>query len=261
MDELLKVAVTAVREAGEAVMELYETTDFETKSDGSPLTVADTRANEILTAHLKETEVPILSEESAGIPLPYPSRLWIIDPIDGTRDFLAKTGDFAVMVGLLEGGRPVLGVVYAPALGKLYYATRSGGSFLEHNGTTQRLTVSNRATSNLRCIRSVHHFNPRSASVIEKLEAQELPHGSIGIKAGYIAEGHGEFSFSWGKLGEWDVCAPEIIATEAGGRVTDVSGRPLAYGTEDHRIEGGMVFSNGACHEAVLTAMRATPAS
>lgn len=258
MDELLTTAVEAARVAGHEVMALYETTDFETKDDGSPLTVADTRSHEALIFALGKTGIPVLSEESTGVPgtsSPYPDRLWIIDPIDGTRDFLGKTGDFAIMIGLLEAGRPVLGVVYAPAYDKLYTAITGRGAFLEHGGERRRLAVSDRV-EDLRCIRSVHHFNPRSAAVIEMLGASELPHGSIGIKAGYIAGGEGEFSFSWGNLGEWDVCAPEVITIEAGGRVTDTLGNPLTYGTEDHRLRNGMVFSNSACHERVLGVIR-----
>ncbi len=263
MDELLTTAVEAARAAGREVMALYETTDFETKGDGSPLTVADTKAHDTLVMRLQKTGVPILSEEStaeasAGISIPYPERLWIIDPIDGTRDFLKKTGDFAVMIGLLEHGRPVLGVVYAPAWDKLYYAVRGEGTHLEHGGALKRLSVSGSGDP-LRCIRSVHHFKARDASAIERLGAVTLPHGSIGIKAGLIAEGAGDFSFSWGSLGEWDVCAPEIITTEAGGRVTDTNGNPLFYGTKDHRIVGGMIFSNGACHEEVQRTISSTP--
>lgn len=258
MDTLLKTAIHAAREAGARVMELYETTDFETKTDGSPLTVADTQAHNVLVLHLEKTGIPILSEESAGIEIPYPPRLWIIDPIDGTRDFLKKTEDFAVMVGLLEHGRPVLGVVYAPAQDKLYHAVRGEGTYLEHDGKTKRLDVSGSGDP-LRCIRSVHHFKARDASVVENLGAITLPHGSIGIKAGLIAEGVGDFSFSWGNLGEWDVCAPEIITTEAGGKVTDTNGDPLSYGTKDHRIVGGMIFSNGTCHGTVASAITSTP--
>ena len=262
MDTLLETAIHAAREAGARVMELYETTDFETKTDGSPLTVADTSSHEVLVAHLSPTKIPILSEESSesanDFTSGYPERLWIIDPIDGTRDFLKKTGDFAVMIGLLEHGRPTLGVVYAPAQDKLYYAVRGEGAYLEHGGELKRLSVSGSGNP-LRCIRSVHHFKVRDASVIEKLGAITLPHGSIGIKAGLIAEGVGDFSFSWGNLGEWDVCAPEIITTEAGGKVTDTNGNPLSYGTKDHRIVGGMILSNGACHEGVQRTLASTP--
>jgi 3'(2'), 5'-bisphosphate nucleotidase len=91
--------------------------------------------------------------------------------------------------------------------------------------------------------------------VAKKLEAILCPRGSVGIKAGLLGEDFGDFFFSWGNLGEWDVCAPQIIAEEAGGRVTDCKGNPLSYGTENHRIAQGVLFSNGKCHTHVLEAI------
>ncbi len=259
METLLKHAILAAKEAGAEIMSHYASTDFETKTDGSPVTIADTRSNEILIQHLVTTHIPILSEESVGIPLPYPEKLWIIDPLDGTKDFIKKNGDFCVMIGLLEHGKPVLGVVYAPAHKTLYYAVKGLGAFTEKDGVTKKLTVSNRSEKELRYIRSVNHFTPRMELVAQKLSATTHPHGSIGIKAGILGEDKGDFFFSWGNLGEWDVCAPEIILTEAGGMVTDCSGKPLMYGTADHRLTDGLVFSNGTCHERVLQVIQTTP--
>lgn len=259
MDTLLQIAIVAAREAGAKILELYTTTDFDIKTDGSPVTIADTSANEILHKHLKETDILILSEESTGVPIPYPSKMWIIDPLDGTKDFLNKTGDFSVMIALLENGRPTLGVVYAPALDTLYYATKGGGAYVLKNGVTTRLQVGNRDTGTLRFLRSVNHYTPNMAQVAEKLGAELCPRGSIGIKAGLLGEDAGDFFFSWGRFGEWDVCAPEIITEEAGGHVTDCLGHELVYGTLDHLVEHGILFSNGACHEQVLDAIRTTP--
>ncbi len=259
MDTLLKKVIHAAQEAGDEIMRLYTVTEFETKADGSPVTIADMRSNEILTTHLASTNIPILSEESMGIPLPYPERLWIIDPLDGTKDFIKKNGDFSVMIGLLEHGKPVLGVVYAPAHKALYYAMRGAGAFVERDGIVTPLAVSQRSDQDLRLIRSVNHFSPRMEAVGKKLSATFHPHGSIGIKAGLVSEDIGDFFFSWGNLGEWDVCAPEIILTEAGGTVTDCLGNPLSYGTVTHKIEHGLVFSNGACHTRLLQAIHTTP--
>ncbi len=259
MDTLLTKAILAAKEAGDEIMKHYAVTDFETKADGSPVTIADTRSNKILTEHLASTGIAILSEESVGIPLPYPEHLWIIDPLDGTKDFIKKNGDFSVMVGLIENGRPVLGVVYAPAHKTLYYAVKGDGAFVERDGIIKKLAVSERSEKDLRLIRSVNHFTPRMEAVGEKLSATFHPHGSIGIKAGLVGEDLGDFFFSWGNLGEWDVCAPEIILIEAGGTVTDCFGNLLSYGTTDHKIEHGLVFSNGACHSRVLEAIVTTP--
>ena len=257
MNPLLKVAIDAARSAGIVIMEEYENPTVLIKDDGSPVTRADTRAHEVLMEALGKTGHPILSEEADAGTFSYSDAFWIIDPVDGTRDFIAKTGDFAVMIAFIEHGRPTLGVVYAPAQEKLYFAEKGQGSFLEIGGETQRLHVEKRA-ENLTCIRSVHHFNEQSASVVKALGATEIPHGSIGIKSGLIAEQVGDFSFSFGKLGEWDVAGPEIILTEAGGSATDTDGDPFTYGNSDHRIQKGAAFSNGTCHDNLLIAMRNT---
>ncbi|MCF7815905.1 MAG: 3'(2'),5'-bisphosphate nucleotidase CysQ [Candidatus Pacebacteria bacterium] len=259
MNSLLDIAIAAAKHAGDEIIKLYATTTHETKDDGSPVTVADMRSNEILTDHLSKTNITILSEESEGIATPYPEQMWIIDPLDGTKDFLEKTGDFSVMIGLLENGRPTLGVVYVPVHDILYYATKGSGAFLLSKEVTTRLSISDKPTSPLRFLRSVHNFSPYMKAVTEKLSAQLLPRGSIGVKAGILCSNAGDFFFSLGNFGEWDVCAPEIITLEAGGSVTDCEGNPLFYGTKNHRVEHGILFSNTACYKNVLDAIRTTP--
>ena len=254
----LEIAIEATKKAGQAILTLQNNTGFETKSDGSPVTVADIASNTIIISILEQTGIPILSEESIGIPVPYPEKLWIIDPLDGTKDFIAKSDGFSVMIGLLEKGEPILGVVFAPRLGTLYYAEKNKGSFLEKNGLITKLSVPPPQIGPLRFIRSVHNYSPIMESVAHKLGATLHPHGSIGIKAGLVAHGDGDFFFSAGMLGEWDVCAPEIILTESGGMVTAMSGAPLFYGTHDHRVTNGIVFSNTHCHEKVLEAITET---
>jgi 3'(2'), 5'-bisphosphate nucleotidase len=259
MDELLALARDAARKANEAILPYYGTAEFETKDDTSPVTKADIAANKVLLEVLGTSNIAILSEESTGISLPYPERLWIIDPLDGTKGFLKHTDDFSVMIALIEAGRPVLAVVDAPILKKCYYATKGGGAFLLHDGVPKKLGVSARVTPRLRGLVSVNHPAPYMFDVCKKLEVQEeVAIGSIGIKAGYIAEDIADFYLTRGALGEWDVCAPELILTEAGGMVTDELGAPLFYGNEDHRIKNGVVFTNGACHNAVLEALRSS---
>lgn len=258
MNTLLHTALTAVKEAGDAIFTLYGVADFEMKGDGSPVTIADTRSHDMLVTHLEKTGISILSEESESVPLPYPEQMWIIDPLDGTKDFLKHTHDFSVMVGLLQNGKPILGVVYAPALNVLYYAEKGQGAYQVRDGVTTQLSVEATHRGPLRFLCSVNNFAPYMETVTEMLSAVKTPRGSVGVKAGIIGENQGEFFFNRGKLGEWDVCAPEIILEEAGGRVTDCNGDALVYGSPDHRIAHGILFSNGACHEEVLTAIQKT---
>jgi 3'(2'), 5'-bisphosphate nucleotidase len=247
MDNLLTLAREAAKKAGEAIIPHYGTDAFTLKDDNSPVTKADTAADAVLEEMLRSSGIPILSEEDAErTSLPYPERIWIIDPLDGTKGFLNHTDDFSVMVALLEQGRPVLAVVHAPILRKHYFALQGGGAFVEDDAGVRPLHVSNRVPPELRGLVSVNHAAQYMFDICTKLSVKEtVAVGSIGIKSGYIAEDRADFYVNRGGLGEWDVCAPELILTEAGGMVTDENGELLCYGSEDHRIKHGVVFSNG----------------
>lgn len=263
MDELRILACTAAQKAGDVIMELYTTTAFDTKTDGSPVTIADHAANDQIFTYLRETNIPILSEETTGMELPYPRRLWIIDPLDGTRDFIQKTGDFSVMIGLIEDGEPVLGVVYAPVTRTLYYATRGGGAFsMNSEGVVSPLAIPEvQHASKIRAIRSRNHHGVRASAVFEHLEADIVdPRGSVGIKAVVIAGGNADLYIVSGSLGEWDTCAPELILREAGGYVSDFDGNPLRYGaSSEHKLKPGTLFTHPTYRETVLEALRVTP--
>jgi 3'(2'), 5'-bisphosphate nucleotidase len=251
MNTLLQHAIDAAYRAGAEIMTHYATTEYTTKEDGSPVTIADARSNDILMTCLAETHIPVLSEENETRELPYPERLWIIDPLDGTKDFIAKNGDFCVMIGLLEKGEPTLGVVYAPVENVIYYAEKGSGAWRKDMQGVTALTVHTMPQNPPRFICSVNHFTPVMERVANEMNATKIPRGSIGIKAGVIAENQGEFFFSLGRLGEWDVCAPEIIAREAGIVVTDIHNNPLSYGTADHRIVHGALFAHPTLHADV----------
>jgi 3'(2'), 5'-bisphosphate nucleotidase len=146
--------------------------------------------------------------------------------------------------------------VHCPIGDTAYFAVKGAGAFKEESGATRRLTVSDREVPDLRNLLSVNHMMPYMHEVADRLHVREtVSVGSIGIKAGYIANNQADFYVTLGKLGEWDVCAPELILTEAGGVVTDIHGEPLKYGNENARIKGGLVLSNGRCHKDVLSAL------
>jgi 3'(2'), 5'-bisphosphate nucleotidase len=259
MEELLQSVRAHAHEAAVLVMAGYGSTAFTEKADKSPVTETDRRIHDLLEAALLPTGIPVLSEEGVAVSHPYPPRLWIIDPIDGTSGFINGTGDFAVMVGLLENGRPVLGVVHVPATGTQYFATKGGGAYMEKGGVVTELRVSDRHTPNLRAVHSARHPAPYTEGIAAALEVTEtIRVGGIGVKASIIAEGAGDYFLTLGRLGEWDTCAPEIIVTEAGGCVTDRDGDPIGYDMNDSRITNGAVFTNGACHREVLTALNLT---
>jgi 3'(2'), 5'-bisphosphate nucleotidase len=257
MDDLLQIARTSAREASSIIMAAYGSKVFSEKDDKSPVTVTDAKVHDLLDTELSKTGISVFSEEGAGAIHPYPERLWIIDPIDGTRGFINGTGDFAVMIGLLEKGRPVLGVLHLPTTNTQYYAMKGQGAFkVQGDALPEKLFVSDRHVPELIATQSINHSAPYMTSVAAALEVTEtIKIGGIGVKAGIIAEARGDYFLTLGNLGEWDVCAPEIITLEAGGSVTDIHGDPLTYANADGHIQNGAVFSNSACHREVLTAL------
>ena len=258
MDDLLGVARRAAQEASALVRNYYGNATVSQKADTSLVTEADTDAHDLIMKRLGVTGIPILSEEDVEhIKTPYPDRLWIIDPLDGTNGFIQGTDDFAVMIGLIEHGKPVLGVVHLPVGDTVYYAQHGNGAYrTESDGTTTKLSVGTRTVPHLRAIQSINHAQPYMLEVADMLGVRErVGIGGIGVKAGIIADDRADYFLTLGRLGEWDVCAPEIILKEAGGVVTDRYGDALCYGNSDSRVRHGAIFSNGACHEDVLHAL------
>jgi 3'(2'), 5'-bisphosphate nucleotidase len=259
METLLNLARKTASMTAEIVMSYYGDTTFTRKEDHSPLTEADTRAHDVIVQALAESGIPILSEEGILAVLPYPPQLWVIDPIDGTTGFINGSGDFAVMIGLLEAGSPVLGVVHLPAQNTQYYAMKGAGAFMVKDGVTTQLHVSDRVSPNLKAVGSRNHAAAYMRGVAEILGVTEdVRIGGIGVKCGAVADKRADYFLTLGNLGEWDVCAPHRIIEEAGGIVSDKDGEPLVYSNKDARFRNGVEFSNGACHREVIDALRET---
>lgn len=250
---MLEHIVAVAQKAGEKIMAVYaqESIASRVKNDMSPVTEADMIADESIRTDLVGTNIPILSEE--GELQTDVERVWIVDPLDGTKDFMARSGDFSVMIALIEHHLPVLAVVHAPALGVTYTAERGKGTFVKDD----RLQVSSHQAHGGRFVASAHHFSSMMVSVGEALHATVTRRGSNGIKAGLVARGEADYMFNDAPLSEWDIAAPHLIITEAGGTVTDIQGNPIRYGNLARRSEFGFVGSNGVSHAALLDAIRA----
>lgn len=236
------------------------TLDVQDKKDG-PVTAADLAVNRYildkLQASLGTDIFGYLSEETyktKSDPLPQ-DWVWIIDPLDGTRDFIDKTGEYAFHLALSFQGRPVLTVVACPELSKLYYATLGGGAYVETpDGTTQRLQVSDRdRPTDLILVASRTHRDERFNQLLSQLPCQnQLFVGSVGGKIAAIVEQRADVYISLsGKSApkDWDMAAPELILTEAGGRFTHSDGRALRYNTGDVNQWGCLIASNGQYHD------------
>lgn len=238
--------VAIAREAARIVMSFYEAEAYaiETKADMSPVTEADMAVNDYVCGELAAYGYPILSEESPDDPArDAADRVWIIDPIDGTKGFIRRTGDFAVMIGLAAGGKSVLGVVALPARDMVYWGTEGGGAWRQC-GTRkpERLAVSGRPIAEGRLLVGTHGLHPAEKAVIERHDMMKVVVGSAGVKMCMIAAGEGEvYAVADNVMSQWDTCAAHIIVTEAGGVVTDITGAPLVYNTPDARHRAGVL--------------------
>jgi len=260
----LSVAADLAREAGRILMEIYArdfTVAYKGKND--PVTEADQLANNYLVAALKQ-HFPgdgIIAEESPerGDALSK-SRCWFVDPLDGTKEFIAKNGEFSVMLGLAVDGVSRVGVVYQPALDKLYLGAREGEALLLTRGTKRRLHVSDKAQgSALKLIVSRSHRPQSIAAIMAKLGASlEMPSGSVGVKVGLIAEQEADlYVHVSDKSSLWDACGPEAILYAAGGRFVHVDGSAISYRSAEMQNKKGILAVNASAYDEVVAVVRA----
>jgi len=230
------------------------------KGPGNPVTDADQEASQFIVEALRR-RFPldgILCEEEADNPHRMQrSRVWIVDPMDGTTEFVAGRTEFAAMIGLAVEGRPRMGVVYLPVEGKLYYAESGGGTFVESGSSRQQLRVSTESDPGRATIAaSRSHDSAVAQRIRDALNVGSVVRaGGVGLKVAMICEGHAHLYIHAGSgTSQWDSCAPEIILHEAGGKMTDVANSALAYNTADPRNPHGLIASNGALHDRAVAA-------
>jgi len=228
---------------------------------GDPVTAADIAVSHYILERLQENlgdqEFGYISEETYNLESYQQSSqpwVWIIDPLDGTRDFIEKTGEYAIHIALVKHGRPVLAVVAYPEAEKLYYATLGSGTFVEtRDGKVTRKEISKRNTiEDFILVVSRTHRDERFNNLLQQLPYKNQKHiGSIGCKIAAIVEHQADVYISLsGKSApkDWDLAAPELILTEAGGEFTHFDGTPLMYNQGDVSQWGGLLASNGQCH-------------
>lgn len=237
INDILKIAL----EAGEAIMAVYAGKDFgiEWKEDVSPLTQADIAAHNVIVRGLsaRADRLPVLSEESKQ--LPYETRrmwdrYWLVDPLDGTKEFIKRNDEFTVNIALIEGSAPTLGVVHAPALGLTYYAAAGQGAFrLRGGGTAEAIRVRTETGGKLRLAASRSHAGKTLERLLAKIgEYDQVVMGSS-LKFCLIAEGSVDFYPRFGPTMEWDTGAAQCVVEEAGGAVIGLDGKPLVYNKPD----------------------------
>jgi len=251
----VETACRLAREAGVVLLAHFGRHGTVDRKDlGEPVTEADRRASDLIVSGIRQ-EFPrdwVLSEEApdeAG--RLSASRVWMVDPMDGTEDFIQGETGFSVMIGLCVDGRPVMGVVYRPATGTLYHAALGDGAYLD--GFPIR--VSGTGIDQVRLVASRSHRSPLLDRVREALgTTNEINIGSVGLKVGLVASGARDLYVNpSGRSKLWDACAPQAILEAAGGTMTDVDGRALDYGTAELHNLRGLIASNGLIHAPVLS--------
>ena len=241
-----KIAHLAERAAA-AILDVYES-DFavEHKDDRSPLTAADLASHHIIVEALGALtpDVPVLSEESAGIAWSTRqrwSRYWIVDPLDGTREFVKRNGEFTVNIALIEDHKPVLGIVQQPVGGELAAAWRGGGTWIGKPGEKARHVTTRRRASPLVVAGSRSHASERETEMLARLgHHAKLPMGSS-LKFLRIAAAEADLYVRLGPTSEWDTAAGQCVLEEAGGAVLDLTGEPLRYNTRESLINPDFV--------------------
>ncbi len=245
----LDFAVEAVRSAGELILEHFgKPIEVRLKDEGSPVTVADSVADALLRKELTQ-RFPAdgwVSEETAdNRDRLARERVWVVDPLDGTKEFVRGLPEFAISVALVKAGMPILGIVYNPALNELYAAEKGSGTCL--NGRrTQISGTTEFEGAHLLASRSENEFFVLLSSLLHI-----RPVGSVAYKLALIAAGTADLIISFRPKSEWDVCAGTLLVEEAGGRVTDLTGSPLRFNRPDPKLRG-VIAGNSTVHRQAL---------
>lgn len=252
LQDLVESVKHIARTAGKHILEIYKY-DFtvEEKADNSPLTEADLAAHCTIVKGLKQLTpgIPILSEESSNISFAERSswsQYWLVDPLDGTREFINRNGEFTVNIALIQGHDSVLGVVHVPVKNIDYYGWQSGGSYVQHAGREpQQIHVAAPPAILRRVVGSRSHRGESLSRFLSNLGDHEMiPMGSS-LKLCLVAEGTADIYPRLGPTSEWDTAAAHAVVTYAGGQVTDTNGNPLQYNTKDEYLNPEfMVFGD-----------------
>jgi 3'(2'), 5'-bisphosphate nucleotidase len=237
LNGLLPGVISIARQAGNAILKVYGEVDpaVEYKRDNSPLTQADLVSHQIIMDGLVELspEWPILSEESREITFSQRQNwgyFWLVDPLDGTKEFLKRNGEFTVNIALMEDGAPILGVVYAPAIDRLYYGARGAGSFKVEGGHLSPIRTATANGGTIRIVMSRSHGSGEES--LERFTGGapcEFVSMGSSLKFCLVAEGAADVYPRTGPTMEWDTAAAQCVVEQAGGAVTDLDGNPMVY--------------------------------
>lgn len=237
--DLVQAVVRLARQAGNAILSVYgEQFEVTHKTDQSPLTLADLRSHEIILRGLQALtpELPVLSEEASDISFEQRrrwTRYWLVDPLDGTKEFVSRNGEFTVNIALIEDHFPVLGVVHVPVTSTTYTGATAVGAFRQRDGQPpEPLRVQSPASSPLRIVGSRSHRGATLDRYLPKLAPYQLVAVGSSLKFCLVAEGSADFYPRFGPTSEWDTAAAQAVVEAAGGAVVKINGERLSYNTK-----------------------------
>lgn len=255
----LRTAIRLAREAGAIVKTFYDVPPtVRWKDPTEPVTEADRAVNAYLVKQIGQlypADGTLAEESKDDLSRLNKRRVWIMDPLDGTAEFIAHNGEFVIMIGLAVDAEAVVGVVYQPIMDVLFGASKGKGAFVEEFGERRPLHVSDESDlSKFRLVVSRSHRPPLIDTIVSQMGLQrERIIGSVGLKIGLIARGQAEFYVHPNPgTKEWDTCAPDIIVSEAGGIMTDCWNRPIRYNRENVKNRFGVLASNGVGHAKIV---------
>ena len=251
-EQLIASTVEIAKLAGEGITEIYNSDfDYQLKKDLSPITAADNLSHNIITEKLKTLtpEIPILSEENCDIPYKIRSQwaqYWLVDPLDGTKEFIKKNGEFTVNIALIDNNSPIFGVIHLPVTNETYWGSQVSGSFYStEKNDAERINVADNHKNPIRLVTSRSHPSEMLNSILEKLVDYEIIEVGSSIKFCHIASGRADLYPRFGPTSEWDTAAGEAIVRFAGGDVFTTNGLPTTYNLKDSYLNPNFIVSNG----------------
>lgn len=248
--EMQAALIEMTREAGQVIMDIYNT-DFEVrgKSDDSPVTEADEKAEAVIIAALRKLapEIPIIAEEAvaAGKIEQIAERFWLVDPLDGTREFINRNGEFTVNIALIENGKPILGVVYAPAIDRLFAGCVGHGAQVTEAGETRDIRIRDIPAAGLTVVASRSHGDPEALKqFLGDQKVAEVRNAGSSLKICLVAAGEADLYPRLGRTMEWDIAAGHAVLRAAGGRLTDLERNDLGYGKPEFENPHFLAFGS-----------------
>ncbi len=248
-DLLTQILCDAVLAGGVEIMDIYSRADdvqIQQKGDGSPLTNADLAANAVIVKTLQTAfpDIPIISEEgdiSSEVPEKISGMFFLVDPLDGTKEFINRNGEFTVNIALIENGKPIHGAIYVPAQQKLYF-TKGNEAYLKIGGEPAKLIQSRTADrARIKAVISRSHMDKKTEIFLQKFPDMQIIATGSSLKICLLAEGQADLYPRFGRTMEWDIAAGHAILHKAGGVLTHIDGSEFLYGKKDYANDDGFI--------------------